>query len=141
MSVYLNTSSVPGVVEESCHLMPFNIEHDGSANVSSYFKTSIREEQEALTASFRGRPLNGQEVTLPSGYTGIVVKENRKPVTEDEDRDLNITHRFQKMTYWNLDKLPSADDRFAQAMQWADIAKALHRPVDEESSQKSVTGK
>ncbi|XP_067681626.1 ribonuclease H2 subunit C-like [Haliotis asinina] len=141
MSIYLNTSSVPGVLEDSCHLMPFDVEHDGNANVSSYFTTSIREEQEATTASFRGRPLNGQHFTLPSGYSGIVVKENRKPVTEDEDRELNITHRFQKMTYWNLDKLPSADDRFTQAMQWADIAKALHRPVDEESSQKSVTGK
>ncbi|XP_041353046.1 ribonuclease H2 subunit C-like isoform X1 [Gigantopelta aegis] len=139
-SIDTNSQTISDV--KHCHLLPCEIQYSGDANVASYFQSSIRsDENKGLTACIRGRPLNGQEVELPRGYTGIILKENHRQVTEDDDRHLIATHKFEKFTYWNLDKVPSADDRLVKALHWINIAKVLHRPVDEESSQKSVTGK
>ncbi len=46
MAIHVNTSSLPVGFGTSCHLMPFDVESNGKANVAEYFKTSIREEKE-----------------------------------------------------------------------------------------------
>lgn len=38
----------------------------------------------ALNASFRGRGLQGCVLNLPVGYTGYVMKEERRPLTDEE---------------------------------------------------------
>ena len=40
----------------------------------------------ALSASFRGRGLKGCVLNLPAGYTGYVMKEEKRPFTEEEVR-------------------------------------------------------
>lgn len=40
----------------------------------------------ALTASFRGRGLQGCVLNLPAGYTGYVMKEEKRPFTDEEVR-------------------------------------------------------
>ncbi|XP_041353047.1 uncharacterized protein LOC121371310 isoform X2 [Gigantopelta aegis] len=116
-SIDTNSQTISDV--KHCHLLPCEIQYSGDANVASYFQSSIRSDENK----------------------GIILKENHRQVTEDDDRHLIATHKFEKFTYWNLDKVPSADDRLVKALHWINIAKVLHRPVDEESSQKSVTGK
>jgi hypothetical protein len=66
------------------------------------------------------------------------MKEPRRPFSEEEDRNVTITHTFDKFHYWNLDKKPSADDRFSQMLDWMDLAKTvscernrLQRPVQQ----------
>ncbi|XP_045187454.2 ribonuclease H2 subunit C-like isoform X2 [Mercenaria mercenaria] len=88
------------------------------------------QETQEVTASLRGRPLHGTKFDLPSGYTGVVFNETKKPVTEEEDRELTATHSFDSFHYWNLDREPSHGDKLHQALTWIDIAKALHSPVD-----------
>ncbi|KAL5008636.1 hypothetical protein ScPMuIL_014217 [Solemya velum] len=145
MATVLDVTSFDRADENKCHLLPCKLKYNGDAKVSEYFESSIRRTtdngSEQLTSSLRGRPLNGEEISVPHAYTGVILKENRKPVIEDEERNLVVTGKFKVMTYWNLDKVPTADDHLRQAMGWIDIAKALHRPVQEESSQMSVTGK
>ena len=40
----------------------------------------------ALSASFRGRSLRGCVLNLPVGYMGYVMKEDKRPFTEEEVR-------------------------------------------------------
>ncbi|KAK7504898.1 hypothetical protein BaRGS_00003926 [Batillaria attramentaria] len=73
---------------------------------------------------------------------GLVLREQGMAATEDQDRVLRVDRQFSSFTAWNLDKPPSADDKINKTLQWLALAKALHRPVDEDSSsQRSVTGK
>lgn len=55
------------------------------AEVDSYFEPVIREgsgtirmgteSSQVLTATFRGRPLKGVEISVPEGYRGVVLRE------------------------------------------------------------------
>ncbi|KAK1131503.1 hypothetical protein K0M31_017785 [Melipona bicolor] len=109
------------------HLMPCKICGDKSANVSTYFTPYIcRRDDEVYTSSFRGRPLYGKKITVPSGYKGIIFVEHKKSEIENVKRNLYVTGTFPHFTYWNYDKLPTKNDALAAAMDWIDIAEALH---------------
>lgn len=84
-----------------------------------FFKTTDKK------ASFRGRPLLGEEISLPSGYKGLVVQETKQPLVENVDRTLHTSNLFDQLTYWNWDKVPSANDPFISALSWIDIAEAV----------------
>ena len=46
----------------------------------------------ALSASFRGRSLKGCSLNLPVGYTGFVMKEEKRPFTEEEVNFHKLMH-------------------------------------------------
>ncbi|XP_059162022.1 ribonuclease H2 subunit C-like [Physella acuta] len=143
-----STLSLSDTSKGNCRYIPCRIHFDGKAKVSDFFQKTICDESsngnKELAATFRGRPLNGVEVNLPSGFTGLVLKEHHKRTTEDEERKLIATHSFDKFTHWNLDKQPTSDDLIQRALQWVDISSALHKPVkmdsDQSSSQTSMKG-
>ncbi|XP_066574914.1 ribonuclease H2 subunit C isoform X2 [Amia ocellicauda] len=116
--------------KEPIHLLPCEIEHDGQASVSRYFTPAIRESKSEMNTTFRGRGLKGQEVRCPPGYSGLVFKEDHKPVSEEEERSLRVRSVFSKITYWNLETPPSSDDGVVMAMSWPAIAEAIHGPVE-----------
>ncbi|KAJ1519842.1 hypothetical protein ONE63_004088 [Megalurothrips usitatus] len=135
MAIHLNCSKK--VVESladgqpEIHFMPCSIKCDGPANVSKFFKpTANDKDPNYMKASFRGRPLNGEELTLPSGYKGVIVQETKRPLVENVERTLHASSMFDKIVYWNWDKLPSANDSFISALSWIDISEALHAPVE-----------
>ncbi|XP_022331402.2 ribonuclease H2 subunit C-like [Crassostrea virginica] len=119
--------------DSTVHFFPCEIKYNGEAEVDRYFNTSVKkcegEDGETFKASFRGRPLNGKIENVPSGYTGIIMKEHRRPFSEEEERTVTVTHTFDKFHYWNLDKKPSADDRYTQMLDWIEVSKTLHSPV------------
>lgn len=84
-----------------------------------------------MTVSFRGRALKGQEVSCPHGYTGLVLKEDHKPTSDQEDRTVRVESVFNRFTYWNLETPPTSDDGVVMAMAWPDLAAAIHGPVDD----------
>lgn len=128
-----------------CHLMPCRIEYKGStALAKEYFWPTIRTINEGgddqqgrdstgdylrktravssvanpiLVASFRGRPLQGKKLNLPDGYEGSVVS------TENSKKHAK---KFKSFTYWNWDEIPTNDDAVVKALQWIDVAKAIH---------------
>lgn len=125
--------------KDKIHFIPCEIQHNSQANVDKYFESTVKQdEEEKMTASLRGRPLHGQVMNVPSGYTGLLVEETRKAVTEDEEREITATQSFRSFNYWNLDRSPSELDKLPQALKWIDIAKVLHRPIDEDDSQASL---
>ncbi|XP_072030689.1 ribonuclease H2 subunit C-like [Amphiura filiformis] len=134
MSIHVNKNSLLEPEECECHLIPATIEHDSSANVAQFFTTTKKKmrliQTIEMTATFRGRQLQGQSVQVPEGYTGLVLKEPNKPFTEDEDRTFRATHQFKNFTYWNLETATCANDAIVKSMVWPQIAQAIHEPVE-----------
>ncbi|KAL4702065.1 hypothetical protein ACJJTC_009233 [Scirpophaga incertulas] len=114
------------IFEQRAHYMPCKIEEDGVANVNKYFEPHITEKDGELTASFRGHSLDGVKMLLPDGYRGLVVTEVKKPLAEDADRRFQVAGGFKEIIYWNWDKKPSKNDNLVKAMDWIDIAEAIH---------------
>ena len=54
-----------------------------------------------------------------------MLTERGKRSTEEEDRLLLVSHKFDHFTYWNLDKEPSSDDLTQRAMQWIDLSSVV----------------
>lgn len=116
-----------------CHLMPCLIDYDNSKSVKAkeYFWPTIKllkrgsddEKQsrgESLTASFRGRPLQGRKVGLPDNYEGFVINKDSKL------KERSSMGKFKEFTYWNWDEIPSNEDSVMKALQWINISKAIH---------------
>ncbi|KAF8783489.1 ribonuclease H2 subunit C-like [Argiope bruennichi] len=124
-------------VEEDliCHLIPCKINYNGTTNVSDYFTPFIREQDGHFTSSIRGHPLKGQKVKIPDGYTGVVLKENKK-FTSDDKKDLKKFATFKEFTAWNWDIIPSSEDKLIKALEWMDVAFILHKPVSEYTDDK-----
>ncbi|BFZ06658.1 hypothetical protein BsWGS_09697 [Bradybaena similaris] len=97
MAIFIYTKSTQKAVSDSCHFVPCEIDFNGEAKVADFFCKTIAPTNAAdcrdddLTAFFRGRPLNGTDVTLRNGYIGVVLKESYKRGTKDEDRTLTAT--------------------------------------------------
>ncbi|XP_049592726.1 ribonuclease H2 subunit C [Syngnathus scovelli] len=126
----VDASSVDQAPREQLHLIPCEIEHNGPAQISQYFNAAIKDNQEK-TVSFRGRGLKGQELTCPPGSTGLVLKEINMPGTDQEDRTLKVSCMFDKLTYWNLENPPNSDDAVVMAMDWPELAQAIHGAVED----------
>ena len=149
-TVQLNQNILEGNEFSSVHLMPCKIHSDGPADVAGFFtpyigkKKSDQEEEgtryllfdrkhyiryvdldSVFEGSFRGYPLQGQKIPVPEGYTGLVLTETKKPLTENEPKNLSITKKFDSFTYWNWDYNPSTNDPAQLALDWLDISKVV----------------
>ncbi|OWA51926.1 hypothetical protein BV898_16386 [Hypsibius exemplaris] len=123
------------------HHLPCHIAHTGAAAVSDFFLPTIRKEnpqvvensEDDCTAAFRGRPLNGKTVNLSPTYTGLILEEpstkkKSSLVEKDDQREAdrwNVVGKFDSMTYWNWDKLPTDSDGLHQLLQWTRLAEAM----------------
>ncbi|XP_050296686.1 uncharacterized protein LOC126736392 isoform X2 [Anthonomus grandis grandis] len=89
--------------------VPFKIQADCDAPVSSYFEPYVRTtDSDILTASFRGYPLKGKKLDLSEGYVGLVLHESVKPTREKDERKFHVVNKFNQITYWNWDKIPTS---------------------------------
>ncbi|KAF7228337.1 ribonuclease H2 subunit C [Nothobranchius furzeri] len=128
---HLDVTSLGQVKQAQVHLMPCEIEYNGPARVSEYFTSTTKDRKQEKTVSFRGRGLKGQEISCPQGYTGLVLKEINKHGSDQEDRTVRVSSVFNKLTYWNLETPPTSDDTVVMAMDWPELADAIHGPVAE----------
>ncbi|CAH2324985.1 ribonuclease H2 subunit C [Pelobates cultripes] len=128
--IRVDLSSLPKAGPETVHLLPCEIQSEGAARVSEYFSPAVRDGEAGKEVSFRGRVLRGQEVAVPAGFVGVVLKENHKPCSDEEDRCLTVRSTFNSFTQWNLETPPSEDDILVMSMQWPKIASVIHAPVD-----------
>ncbi|KAK9719121.1 Ribonuclease H2 non-catalytic subunit (Ylr154p-like) [Popillia japonica] len=115
--------------------MPCKIHADCDAKVSQYFNTYVKGKKDTdgvLTASFRGYPLEGKEIQVPKGYKGVILHESVRPDNDTDDRKFYCVNTFDSFTYWNWNKTPTGNDKMIKALDWIDIAEALHAPIEEE---------
>uniref|UniRef100_A0A8C5PDX1 Uncharacterized protein n=1 Tax=Leptobrachium leishanense TaxID=445787 RepID=A0A8C5PDX1_9ANUR len=127
--IRVDLSTLPKAAPEAMHLLPCEVQREGAARVSEYFNPAMREGDGGKEVSFRGRALRGQDVDVPTGFIGLVLKETHKPCTDDEDRCLTVRSTFSSFTQWNLETPPCADDVLVMSMIWPKIAEAIHSPV------------
>ncbi|KAG5516097.1 hypothetical protein RHGRI_036965 [Rhododendron griersonianum] len=117
------------------HQLPCCIKYDGPSSVSHYFKPkSTGIEVDGLKmeeAYFRGRKLQGTTVHLPQGYSGFVIgkkglgKRKASDQSEEISNSWEMKAKFQSITFWNHDSLPSQDDAFVRSFHWLTVTKAV----------------
>ncbi|XP_055533276.1 uncharacterized protein LOC129723227 [Wyeomyia smithii] len=113
------------------HYIPATIRGDGPAKVHQYFNSYTEElEDETLVNALRGYPLRGKHLNLPDGYSGIILQETQKPLSEHEERKFTFGGAFKQFTYWNYDKIPSRNDPLVKALDWIKVSQVLHEPLD-----------
>ncbi|XP_058465990.1 ribonuclease H2 subunit C [Malaya genurostris] len=124
------------------HYIPATIRGDGPAKVDQYFESYTEQlEDETLVNSLRGFPLRGKQINLPIGYSGLIFQETQKPLSSEEDRNFSFGGAFKRFTYWNYDKIPSKNDPFVKALDWMELAEALHEPISVNKENKLITKK
>ncbi|CAI9090497.1 OLC1v1025278C1 [Oldenlandia corymbosa var. corymbosa] len=127
-----NGESVPDLTGK-VHQLPCCIKYDGPTSVAHYFKPKdtgveidgLRIEE----AYFRGRKLQGTTIPLPQGYSGFVL---RKETSAENAKCWEMNAKFQNLSVWNHDGLPSHDDAFMRSFHWFAVSKALHQPASAE---------
>ena len=119
MSARILVSEKPAV---KLQLLPFSLDHSGKAHVSQFFESTVQTNSPSdLRASFRGRPLRGREVAVPSGCIGIVVRADGK----QGQQTLVPAASFSHITSWKWDQDP-ASDSLSAAFDWPEVAAAIH---------------
>ncbi|KAF5742355.1 hypothetical protein HS088_TW09G00400 [Tripterygium wilfordii] len=91
-------------------------------------------------AYFRGRKLQGATIPLPHGYSGFVIerglgshgKRKASDMSVEDPKCWHVNAKFENITYWNHDSLPSENDSFLRAFHWFAVAEALHKPITTE---------
>lgn len=83
--------------ELSLHLLPCQIQHDGPAPVSDFFR--CEDCQNKQRAHFRGRELVGQKISLPTNVKGCICKK--------KSSSYDIVDRFHSINVWQHDIAPS----------------------------------
>ncbi|XP_069750257.1 ribonuclease H2 subunit C isoform X2 [Narcine bancroftii] len=131
-AVRLEVGTMDEAPRDRVHLLPVDIESNGSANVDQYFTPAVQEHKGEMQVSYRGRMLQGRDLLVPSGYVGLVLKEDQQLCAEEEERTVRVKSAYSSLTYWNLESHPTPDDTVVMAMSWPQIAHAVHAPVEGE---------
>lgn len=106
--------------------------------ICNLFFNSILEdvEKEYLVSSFRGHELCGQQLSLPEGYQGLVVRdlkpeEHIESAGQDQEDQLDgimdwkVRKHFKKLTYWNQELVPSETDRIHKWFEWTHLSSTV----------------
>lgn len=120
-------------IDNSIHLLPCSIDHDGPARVNDFFHPQHVEGQAApiLEATLRGRLLRGRQVNLPEGIRGIILQQTTPPRSRELEHQNYAKEKstFNSMVYWNHDAAPAAGDYLPEALKIFNVAKAVHDPI------------
>ncbi|KAK2975484.1 hypothetical protein RJ640_005793 [Escallonia rubra] len=116
------------------HQLPCCIKYDGPCSVSQYFKpkpTGIEiDGLNVKEAHFRGRKLQGTTIALPQGFSGFVIGKRNSDgkkfsdLPEGNSNHWQMKAKFQDITLWNHDSLPSQDDASFRTFHWFAVSKA-----------------
>ncbi|CAF2474418.1 unnamed protein product [Rotaria sp. Silwood2] len=99
--------------------MPCSIDTPSTitSDIKRHFTDSIqmnKDNNNKLIASFRGRPLDGEQLNIPNDYIGTLANSSK------------FVSSFDKLIYFNLDCSTSKNDCIARSIEWLSLAKILH---------------
>ncbi|ODN05700.1 hypothetical protein Ocin01_01007 [Orchesella cincta] len=134
-----NGSIISEPKEVVVHHVPFKVEFEGQANVDSKFTSNsvpAPSDSKVLINQFRGRPLQGQKFDLPKDYEGLVALDLKGTTHETDDgpskdAEISLVNRFDTMTYWNWDRVPSGMDKHVKLLDWMELSNILHGPIED----------
>ena len=139
----IKSSTSRAIEKITSHLLPCQINHDGPVNDSSKYWKPQTKEDGTHEAYLRGRRLQGKEVTLPTGYEGIITQDGgvqklevRDAMYEDEGEEeqedvgvLNEVGSFDRVMLWEHEKIVEDDDVFVKGVtEWVGFAEAVSWP-------------
>nr|CAG4649826.1 EOG090X0IC1 [Scapholeberis mucronata] len=114
------------------HSLPCKINLQGSSEVDHFFSPYLSDEPnnavspDHIKCSFRGVPLTGSKVTIPPGYTGIVVEDIEKSLTDEQENKILVSNKsFNNFVYWKWDMMPSISDPYIKLIVIPDSSKTL----------------
>ncbi|CAD6573079.1 MAG: hypothetical protein ASARMPREDX12_005805 [Alectoria sarmentosa] len=135
------------------NILPCRIHHNGPVDASSRYWAPETAKDGKLEAFFRGRKLRGQEIDVPQGYRGVIVKEAGTEGTAfhtsgkrdlegeegEEEREevivLNEVGSFEKVVIWNHESMVDGDDDFVKGLkEWIGFAEAMHAAGEKKTS-------
>lgn len=133
--IRVDPASLKDAPPASLHLLPATLEASGPQKVSAFFSGSVSRDGDrgCLTATLRGRPLDGEEVTAPEGHKFAVLHaggRGQAGVGKSSARTMRATSVADSFTAWNYDKVPSEQDRLRRALDYVDLAEVLHGEAD-----------
>ncbi|KAK4347481.1 hypothetical protein RND71_033820 [Anisodus tanguticus] len=133
------------------HQLPCCIKFNGPSDVWHYFKPKstgvIVDGLSVEEAHFRGRKLQGTTVAIPHGYSArnlakcvqifflLVLRkmpDEKRKRSEEDSSCWEMKAKFQNITLWNHDSLPSENDASLRAFHLFSVATSLHQPVSVE---------
>jgi len=107
----LSTNGLTKAKECTPNLMPFYIEYDGQAPVSTYMEVSGEK------TTFRGRTMEGTKVEVGPGYTGLVMEQRQEGI---------VTGRrmFRFVQVWSSDRgVDEGRDEYVRSLgEWTALA-------------------
>ncbi|KAJ3173741.1 Ribonuclease H2 subunit C [Geranomyces variabilis] len=129
MSEVIQLQSLPAysVVETpKLHLLPCQIDHNGPANVSSFFVVESNPDcPSTVQSAFRGRSLQGVRAKVPANYQGVIYREDDSHPSKE--RALKAAGSFETFVAWGHDDLPTTESNDVMRMlAWLEIAEDLH---------------
>ncbi|PNS18661.1 hypothetical protein CAC42_5200 [Sphaceloma murrayae] len=125
-----NTLTIHSSTEQKLqpNLLPCKVAYNGPVNAETRYWNPKVEEDGTSTAYFRGRKLQGKEVTLPGGYSGVVLQKTDRVVVDmpqhpDQDDDDDLSEQesppeqikvieqigtFENITVWDHENTPES---------------------------------
>lgn len=125
---------VPGSVR--VQLLPCSVRFDGAAPVKAFMRERNGPDGE-LWASFRGRRLGGRERLLPHGYRGGVLQRSPTHGSDGDTQEVTLTATFDSITEWGADNVPPPLGGLANALQWGQLAQAIHSSIPVNDSEEA----
>uniref|UniRef100_A0A6B2LIR5 Uncharacterized protein n=1 Tax=Arcella intermedia TaxID=1963864 RepID=A0A6B2LIR5_9EUKA len=116
-------------------MLPFEIKHNGPANINTYFicdqlQDSTFKGAPTFSSSFRGRMLRGAEEQVPPTHEGVIFEEVQGE--PPKHKNFLATGAFHHFRYWLREDPPSNDDPTQKWLRWLQISKSIHDPIPAE---------
>lgn len=132
LSLHASSSTIESLDQAQPNLMPFHIDHDGEAPISTYFlvKASghhphsdappIDTTRRVYESAFRGRSLHGTEVKVPDGYVGLTLRVDgfvAPPATlSNTNLVTSVTSTFKRKRVTGVVNPTGAQHKFARSL-------------------------
>ncbi|EGC35365.1 hypothetical protein DICPUDRAFT_21106, partial [Dictyostelium purpureum] len=145
----------PSIEETNIQHLPFNLLYNGFARVSNYLKVSEKQSsignKTHLYSAFRGVKLVGEKLEVPEGFQGYIFRDENQDSIEDNDHVDNKEHdsapvnkqweaisKFNDLTYWNRETIPSDFDKPVQALKSLNILAMVNKEISIEDIENEV---
>ncbi|EAL61692.1 hypothetical protein DDB_G0291416 [Dictyostelium discoideum AX4] len=140
-------------LEEDINLqrLPFSIGYNGFAKVSNYFQVTDKpattttttttttpspDDKKYLYSSFRGIQLIGEKIKIPNGFDGYVFRDEDEQ--DNNNRKWEPISKFNELTYWNRETVPSDFDKQIQAFKSLNIQSMVNKEITQEDIENEI---
>lgn len=120
-----------GITEYDANVVPCKIHYTGEADTESYFTPTKDTENGDSVAYFRGCKFVGKPVDI-SNYTGYIIEKSEVLAPGDTPDDYKVvnthtaTGKFNNLTVYGHDRLPTLSDPYILMNQWQLLSSAIH---------------